>query len=87
MKYSRLQWYHKMAKNIYILPLKIAYCQPVFESSSDECKKVCEEFVQTVYEHFPEYEKVKILHLMDNILDVGPISAFNTERYAIIISY
>lgn len=64
---------------------RIAYCQPFLESSYSKCKNIREEFVQTAYEHFPEFKKkVKIhliLHLPEHMLDFGPTSALNTERY------
>ena len=68
---------------------RITYCQPFVESSRNECKRICEEFVHNVHEHFPELKKkVKIhliLHLTENMLDFGPTSAFNTERCIIFL--
>lgn len=65
---------------------RVTYCQKFSLSSRDEYQRVCEGFVSSVKEHFPHLQKkVKIhrlLHLIDNIVDFGPTSSFNTERYA-----
>jgi len=75
----------------YVQVFKIAYCQPVLLSRYNEYKQTCEDFVQTIHEHFPEFKsKVKIhliLHLPDNMIDFGPTSAFSTERWVTPHSY
>ena len=64
---------------------RVTYCQKFHLSSRDECQRVCEGFVSSIKEHFPHLQKnVKIhllLHLIDNMVDFGPTSSFNTERY------
>ena len=64
---------------------KIAYCDYFSLKERDECKAICQSFVQQVASCFPDLTKeVKIhllLHLVDNMVDFGPTSAFNTERY------
>lgn len=50
-----------------------------------EYRETCKNFVDTVMEHLPELQqKLKVhlvLHLVDDMIDFGPTSAFNTERY------
>ena len=69
---------------------RVAYCQIFSLSRRDECQRVCEEFVSSIKEHFPHLQKkVKIhllLHLTDNMVDFGPTSSFNTERYSVYIT-
>ena len=64
---------------------RIAYCQHFKLSKVDETHRVCEEFVCSIKDHFPELQKkVKInlmLHLTQSMVDNGPMSTFNTERY------
>lgn len=64
---------------------KIAYCQHFSLRRRGEIQQICEDFVGVVKQHAPELlKKVKIhllLHLTDSIIDFGPTSAFNTERY------
>ena len=64
---------------------KIAYCDYFSLKERDECIAICQSFVVEVASCFPDLKKkVKIhlvLHLVDNMVDFGPTSAFNTERY------
>ena len=66
---------------------RIAYCQKFCLSSRDQCQHVCEEFVSLIKQHFPQLQKkVKIhllLHLTGNMVEFGPTSSFNTERYVV----
>lgn len=52
---------------------------------------MCEEFVSLIKQHFPHLQKkVKIhllLHLTGNMVDFGPTSSFNTERYVVSFLY
>ena len=62
----------------------MVYCDYFHESQRDECHMVCKEFVKTVNEYFLEFKEVKIhllLHLVEDMTDFGPTSAFNTKRY------
>ena len=67
----------------------MAYCNYFSLKDRDECKAICQEFVQEVTTCFPDLKKkVKIhtlLHLVDNMIDFGPTSAFNTERYVVTV--
>ena len=62
----------------------MAYCEYFLLDDKEECTKICQEFVREVGEWFPDLKKkVKIhlfLHLVDNMIEFGPTSAFNTER-------
>ena len=44
--------------------------------------------MDAITEHLPEFkQKLKVhlmLHLVDDIIDFGPTSAFNTERFGIM---
>ena len=66
---------------------RIAYCQRLRLSKIDEARKACKDFVDLVRDCFPQLQKkVKIhliLHLTESMIDLGPTSTFNTERYAI----
>ena len=74
----------------YVQVFKIAYCQPVLLSRYDEYKQTCEEFVQTIHEHFPEFKsKVKIhliLHLPDNMIAPHQLLALRGELHLTAIS-
>ena len=64
---------------------KIAYCDFFSVGDTALCTEICKDFVEKVYEHFPEFKhKVKIhvlLHLVDSFKSFGPTSCYNTERY------
>ena len=64
---------------------KISYCDFCVETEEDHYKDICKNFVKVVTENFPEYRsKLKIhllLHLPESMMDFGPTSAFNTERF------
>ena len=65
---------------------KIVYCLPFRECDEMECKEICKQFVDTARQFQPELQKVKVhllLHLVDCMLDFGPCSVYNTERYNI----
>ena len=51
----------------------------------------CQQFVDCVTQHMPEYcKRLKIhilLHLVDDMLDFGPTACYSTERYNIIHVY
>ena len=63
---------------------RMTYCVP-FEW---EAAKTCI-FVEAVAQHFPEHsQRVMVhllLHLVDNMLDFGCYSCFNTERYCMYV--
>jgi len=63
---------------------RVAYVLPFSVDKVEEYRSVCQDFVDTVKDCQPELlQKVKIhllLHLVDNMLDFGPCSSFNTER-------
>lgn len=65
---------------------KLAYCSPFNLCNADYYKRVCKDFVDSVKECNPQsLNKMKIhllLHLVDDMCDFGPTSAFNTERLA-----
>ena len=73
----------------YLQIFRVAYCLPFSVDKLAEYKAICQGFVDAVKEYQPDFlRKVKIhmlLHLVDNMLDFGPCSAFNTERWAIEI--
>ena len=61
---------------------KVAYCEYLLEDK-EKCTHICQDFVHEVGECFPDLKKVKIhlfLHLVDDMIEFGPTSAFNTER-------
>ena len=68
----------------YLQIFRVAYCLPFSVDKVAEYKAICQGFVDAVKEYQPDFlRKVKIhmlLHLVDNMLDFGPCSAFNTER-------
>ena len=63
---------------------QIAYVTPFYTRNVPEYRRVCVEFVQAVKVAYPEMlRKQKIhlfLHLVENMVDFGASSAFNTER-------
>ena len=66
--------------------VKVFYLCKGFLSTKnkDSCHSVCVEFFEAVRVAFPDMlKKPKIhllLHLVDNMIEFGPTSAFNTER-------
>ena len=62
----------------------MAYCDYFSVEEKDNCNVICQEFVREVGLCFPDLKKkVKVhlfLHLVENMIDFGPTSAFNTER-------
>lgn len=54
-------------------------------SDSEKNQRICLDFVKAINDYFPDiHKKVKIhllLHLTQSMIDFGPTSAFNTERY------
>ena len=55
------------------------------EAKFKEYREICSQFVASVTSYMPEYSsrlKVHILlHLVDDMVEFGPASCFNTERY------
>ena len=72
---------------MYMQVFKIVYCLPFRECDEMEYKEICKQFVDTARQFQPELlQKVKVhllLHLVDCMLDFGPCSVCNTERYNI----
>ena len=70
---------------MYIQIFRIVYCLPFRESDEMEYKEICKQFVDIARQFQPELlQKVKVhllLHLVDCMLDFGPCSVYNTERY------
>ena len=64
---------------------QIAYCDYFEKANASKCLDACKAFVKEIYTHYPEFgRKIKIhllLHLVDSMLEFGPTSGFNTERY------
>lgn len=64
---------------------KLAYCDYSVQADSAHYKSICKNFVDLVERYYPNFMKKPkvhlLLHLADNIVDFGPPSAFNTERY------
>ena len=83
--------YRKNTISCYIycpLPVKvfrIVYCVPFRECDAEEFEEICSQFVATVKEAAPQMlQKAKIhllLHLVYCMVEFGPCSGFNTERY------
>ena len=73
-----------MVYNTCVKVFQIAYITPFSTKNKDSCHSVCVEFVEAVRVAFPDMlKKPKIhllLHLVDNMIEFGPTSAFNTER-------
>ena len=73
-----------MLYNTCVKVFQIAYITPFSTKNKDSCHSVCVEFVEAVRVAFPDMlKKPKIhllLHLVDNMIEFGPTSAFNTER-------
>ena len=73
-----------MLYNTCVKVFQIAYITPFSTKNKDSCHSVCVEFVEAVRLAFPDMlKKPKIhllLHLVDNMIEFGPTSAFNTER-------
>ena len=63
----------------------ISYCRLYQSDHYQECKDICQEFVDKVAEIHPEVMKKSkihlLLHLADNLSEFGPTSGYNTERY------
>lgn len=68
---------------------KLAYCDYCVEDKESEYKEICKDFVDKILQYLPELgKKLKvhlILHLVDDMMDFGPTSSFNTERYHRVI--
>lgn len=66
----------------------MTYCQQCKLSGYNDYKRICETFVRATHDYCPELgKKIKIhlfLHLPDNMMDFGPTSSYNTERYIYI---
>lgn len=64
----------------------IAYCRLYRFADYEECKQICQAFVNAVEEIRPEVMKKSkihlLLHLADDMSQFGPTSAYNTERYS-----
>lgn len=64
---------------------QIVYCLPFTPSKYDDYKDICEQFVTSVANYMPQFSKrLKVhllLHLVDDMIQFGPASCFNTERY------
>ena len=61
----------------------MAYCEYFLLEDKEKYTHICQDFVCEVGECFPDLMKVKIhlfLHLMGDMIEFGPTSAFNTER-------
>ena len=58
---------------------------PVNEQTINECKDICQNFVDLAAEYMPDFSrrlKVHILlHMADNLKEFGPAHLYNTERY------
>ncbi len=62
---------------------KLAYCDYYQPDKEEEWKAICKAFVEAAKDYPPMQGKLKIhlmLHLIDNMKEFGPTSAFNTER-------
>ena len=62
----------------------MTYCSFYNPASEAQYRQICHNFVDAIRDHMPEMlQKPKIhlmLHIVDNMKDFGPTSAYNTER-------
>lgn len=62
----------------------LAYCCHFDPKQADQLQQICQEFVNNCMTHMPELSyKQKthhLLHLINNMVDYGPSSAFSAER-------
>ena len=63
---------------------QITYVTPFSPGDAENCRTICRDFIEAVKVAYPEMlKKPKVhllLHLVDNMLDFGHTSAYNTER-------
>ena len=73
----------------FVKVFKIAYCDYYHPSLFSEWSGVCREFVEAVSHYQPEMLKKQkvhlLLHLAECVVQFGPTSAFNSERYGLIM--
>ena len=69
----------------------ICYCRPYCPDDYQQCKVICQKFVDKVEELQPAVLNMSkihlLLHLADNLSEFGPTSAYNTERYIIRLGH
>ncbi len=62
---------------------KLAYCDYYHPDKEEDWKTICSSFVEAAKDYPPMNKKLKVhlmLHLIDNMKEFGPTSAFNIER-------
>ena len=69
----------------------IAYCLQLVPADMDAHRETCKAFVECTKLYMPDYaHRLKVhllLHLVDCIIEFGPPSSFNTERFFLTLLF